>query len=119
MKILMKEPNTDASKRVVLEFLDFLRYKIENDLLTMGEVESFAKVISERVLLLGTIDDFANFYNQSHTNVSSVIKRRMIPKPVRRVFYPFNAFSKIVPQKWREKVKDPYRPLEKKGPVEP
>lgn len=93
---IMNEYNNESSKRVVLEFLDFLRYKVENDLLTMGEVESLAKAIGERVLLIGTIDDFARFYDQSNTNVSSVIKRRMIPKPVRRVFYPFNAFSKIV-----------------------
>lgn len=110
----MNEQNNETNKQFVLEFLDFFRYKIENDLLTMGEVESLAKAISERVLLLGTIDDFAQFYDQSRTNVSSVIKRRMIPKPVRRVFYPFNAFSKIVPQKWHEKIETPYRPFTKK-----
>jgi hypothetical protein len=110
----MNEHNNEASKQLLLEFLDFFRYKIENDLLTMGEVESLAKAISERVLLLVTIDDFAQFYEQSHTNMSSVIKRRMIPKPVRRVYYPFNVFSKIVPQKWHEKIMTPYRPLEKK-----
>ena len=55
----MNEHNNEASKQLLLEFLDFFRYKIENDLLTMGEVESLAKAISERVLLLGTIDDFA------------------------------------------------------------
>jgi len=112
--LVMNEHNNEASKQLLLEFLDFFRYKIENGLLTMGEVESLAKAISERVLLLGTIDDFAQFYKQSHTNVSSVIKRRMIPKPVRRVYYPFNVFSKIVPQKWHEKIMTPYRPLEKK-----
>ena len=110
----MNEQNNEAIKQLLLEFLDFFRYKIENDLLTMGEVESLVKAISERVILLGTIDDFAQFYEQSHTNVSSVIKRRMIPKPVRRVFYPFIAFSKIVPQKWHERIKTPYKPLEKK-----
>lgn len=111
--MIMEDQNYESGKRFVLEFLDFFRYKVENDLLTMGEVESLAKVVSERVLLLGTIDDFAQFYEQSHTNVSSVIKRRMIPKPVRRVFYPFNVFNKIVPQKWHERIKTPYRPLEK------
>ena len=83
--LVMNEHNNEASKQLLLEFLDFFRYKIENDLLTMGEVESLAKAISERVLFLATIDDIAQFYEQSHTNVSSVITRRMIPKPVRRV----------------------------------
>lgn len=48
--LVMNEHNNEASKQLLLEFLDFFRYKIENDLLTMGEVESLAKAISERVL---------------------------------------------------------------------
>ena len=100
----------DPWKRIVLEFLEFLHFKIENDLMTMGEIEVLAKAISERMSLLGTTDDFAQFYGQTRTNVASVINRRMIPKPVRRVYYPFSAFCKIVPQKWHERVNIPYKP---------
>lgn len=44
--LVMNEHNNEASKQLLLESLDFFRYKIENDLLTMGEVESLAKAIS-------------------------------------------------------------------------
>ena len=91
----------NVGKRLLLEFLDFLRYKVDNDLMTMEDIESLARVIEEHLPLLGTADDFARFYGQSRTNVTSVINRRMIAKPVRRVFYRFDLFRKIIPEKWR------------------
>lgn len=91
----------NVGKRVLSEFLSFLKYKVDNDLLTMEEVESIARVIEENLTLIGTADDFARFYRQPRTNISSVISRGMIQKPVRRVFYSFTAFRKIIPDKWR------------------
>lgn len=90
----------ELGKRLLLEFLSFLKYKVDNDLLTMEEVDSIAKAIEDNIRVLGTADDFAAFYGQSKTNVSSVINRRMLEKPKRRVFYNFNAFRKMVPNKW-------------------
>lgn len=92
----------EVAKKLVLEFLDFLKYKVENDLLSMEDINSIAKVIKEDLEIVGTLDDLAAFYGQSKTNVSSVIKRRMIKKPQRRVYYSFNAFQKIVPEKWKK-----------------
>ena len=91
----------DVGKRVLAEFLDYLKYKVDNDLLTMEEVESMAKAIEENLTVLGTADDFARFYDQPRTNVSSVINRKMIQKPVRKVYYSFKAFRKIAPDKWK------------------
>lgn len=90
----------ELGKKLLLEFLSFLKYKVDNDLLTMEEVDSIVKTIDDNIRVLGTADDFATFYGQSKTNVSSVINRRMLEKPKRRVFYDFNAFRKIVPNKW-------------------
>ena len=89
-----------SGKKILSEFLGFLQYKVDNDLLTMEEVESIARVIEENLTVMGTADDFARFYGQSRTNVSSAIDRRMLAKPVRRVFYNFNIFNRIVPDKW-------------------
>lgn len=89
-----------AGKKILLDFIDFFRFKVENDLLTMEEVEGAARLLEKCLPLIGTSDDLARFYNQSKTNVSSVINRRMVQKPVRRVFYSFNAFQKIVPNSW-------------------
>lgn len=96
----------NIGKRVLSEFLSFLKYKVDNDLLTMEEVESMARVVEENLHVLGTADDLARFYGQPRTNVSSVINRGMIEKPRRRVYYSFNAFRKIVPPKWRCHTKD-------------
>lgn len=92
---------TNIWKKIILEILDFLRYKVENDKLTLGEAESIARTIESNLELSGTIDDLSAFYGQSRTNVSSVINRRMARKPTRRVFYSFMAFRKIIPNKWR------------------
>ncbi len=89
-------------KRVLSEFLSFLKYKVDNDLLTMDEVESIAHTIEEGLILRGTVDDLSKFYDQPKTNISSLINRRLVAKPLRRVFYSFNAFRKIVPESWRK-----------------
>lgn len=90
-------------KRIVLEFLDYLSFKIRNDTLTMEETESLVKTFLDNINLTGTIDDLAGFYGQSRNNVKVVINRNLIPKPKRRVFYSFNAFRKIVPRRWLER----------------
>lgn len=89
-------------KKILTEYLDFLKYKINNDLLTMQEVNSFAETIESNLTVLGTADDFAKFYDQPKTNVTSVINRRVFEKPIRRVFYSFKAFRKVVPDRWRK-----------------
>ncbi len=93
------------NKKILLEFLDFLHYKVENDLLTMEEIDSIVKLLDANLTLLGTIDDLASFYGQTPGNVRSVICRRMIEKPKRRVYYSFKAFRKIVPEKWHNQTK--------------
>lgn len=91
----------NIGKRILSEILSYLKYKVDNDLLTMDEVESMSKAVEENLTVLGTADDFARFYGQPRTNISSVINRRLIAKPIRRVYYSFKAFRKIVPDKWK------------------
>ena len=96
-----KEQN--LGKRIVLEFLDFIRYKIENDSLTLEEADSIAKTLESGLNLTGTADDFARFYGKSKTNVTTVIDRKMLPKPRRLVIHSFNAFRKVIPKGWIHK----------------
>lgn len=98
----MNDNKPEVAKKIVLEFLDFLKYKVENDLLTMEDIDSIARVVKADLKIMGTLDDLASFYGQSKTNVSSVINRRMIQKPQRRIYYSFNAFQKITPEKWKK-----------------
>lgn len=88
-------------KRIVLEFIDFVRYKVENDSLTMEEADSIAKVLQGEMNLVGTADDFAKFYGKTKTNVTTVIDRKMMPKPRRLVVHSFNEFQMAVPERWR------------------
>ena len=98
----MQDNKPEVAKKLVLEFLDFLKYKVENDLLTMEDIDSIVRVIKQDLKIVATIDDLAAFYCQPNGNVRSLINRRMIQKPQRRVYYSFNAFSKIVPEKWKK-----------------
>ena len=96
-----KEQN--LGKRIVLEFLDFIRYKIENDSLTLEEADSIARTLESGLDLTGTADDFARFYGKTKTNITTVIDRKMLPKPRRLVIHSFNAFRKVVPSSWIHK----------------
>lgn len=49
--------NQRLGKQLVLEFLDYLRFKIEQDKLTLEETESIAKTIENTLNLTGTADD--------------------------------------------------------------
>ncbi len=89
-----------VGKKIIVDFLDYLKYKVESDSLTLEEVDSIAKALMENVSLTGTVDELAGFYGQSRNNVKVVICRKLIPKPIRRVYYSFNAFRKVVPKGW-------------------
>lgn len=92
-------------KKIVLEFLDYLSFKVRSDSLTMEEADSLARVFMENVSLTGTIDDLAGYYGQSRENVRVVIHRKLLGRPMRRVFYSFNAFRKVIPRKWSDRDK--------------
>ena len=91
------------AKDILSEMLTYYKYKVDNDLCTMAEIESAKKAIESNMELYGTIDDFAKFYDTSPINIRSTISRKLIAKPIRRVFYPFHKFLKIAPEKWRKK----------------
>ena len=92
--------DTNFAKRIILDFLDFIRFKVENDSLTLEEADSIAKTIEGGLSLTGTADDFARFYGKTKTNVTTVIDRRFLPKPKRVLLHSFNEFRKVVPSTW-------------------
>ena len=97
--------NQTLVKRILSDFLGYLRYKVENDKLTMEEEQAFVKLIEDNLPISGTSDDFARYYKQSPVNVRSVINRKMVDKPRRMVMFSFLKFSKIIPDKWRSVAK--------------
>lgn len=91
------------AKQILSEMLAYYKYKVDNDLCTMAEIESAQKALTENMEIYGTIEDLAKFYGVSPGNVRATISRKLLAKPLRRVFYPFHKFLKIVPSKWRKR----------------
>lgn len=89
-------------KSYLKEILLFYLYKIEKNGCTMEEMTSVLHILEENMGINGTIEDFAKFYGVSEQNVRTTISRKLIAKPKRRLLYPFQKFSKIVPDKWRK-----------------
>ena len=90
-------------KTYLAEILDYYKYKLDNNLCTMEEMNSLAKTIQENMEIQGTISDFAQFYGQSESSIRATIARKLLAKPKRKVFYPFHTFTRIVPDKWHKK----------------
>lgn len=97
--------NQKLVKRILSDFLGFLRYKVDNDKLTLEEEQAFVKLIEDNLPISGTSDDFAKYYRQSPVNVRSVINRKMMERPRRMVMFSFLKFSRIIPDKWRDVAK--------------
>lgn len=102
----MKDGNTkdnSIQKAILLEFIDYIRYKIESGGLTVSEIDSIFRAVTANVRLTGTAEDFAKFYHQPKENVKVVISRKVVSKPDRKVLYPFDEFRDAAPEKWRKK----------------
>lgn len=88
---------------ILSEFLDFLKYKIDNGKLTLSEVEGLTRMFTENISLCGTAEDIARFYDRSPQDVRNIVHRKMFSKPERKVYYSFNEFSCSVPESWKKK----------------
>jgi hypothetical protein len=92
-------------KQTILNILDFLRYKVDNDECTAEELRKFSDIATKELNTNATIDELSEFYGQSRSNVSNIISRRPIPKekkPKRRIYYNFAWFSSIIPDSWKK-----------------
>jgi hypothetical protein len=98
--------NENSAKKLLLNILDFLRYKVANDECTAEEIRRFADVAAKELDVLATTEDLAEFYSQPLYNVHNILKRKPIPKdktPKRRVYISFNLFSSLIPKSWKHK----------------
>lgn len=89
--------------KILSEILGFCKYKVDNHLCTMEEMNSVVSAIENNMEIGATIGDLADFYGKSKDAVNGVINRKFIGKPRRNVvLYPFHRFRKIVPTSWRK-----------------
>lgn len=91
------------AKNLLSEILGYYKYKVDNNLCTMREMEDTLHAIENNMEIDGTISDFAKFYGKPEVNIRATISRKLIDKPKRKLLYPFHKFAKIIPDKWREK----------------
>lgn len=93
-------------KQILLEIIDFLKYKVETDQCTAEEIRKFADVAINELDTQATIQEIAEFYGQTPKNVHNVLDRRPIPKdkrPKRKIYFSFNLFSNWKPKSWHKK----------------
>lgn len=94
----------DEAKQLLLDTLDFYKYKLNENLCTPREIDSLAKMAAENLEIEGTADDFAQFFGKSKDAVWGIIKRNVSKKPRRNVvLYSFQEFLKKTPKSLRKK----------------
>lgn len=90
------------AKQHLKEIFQFGIYKLDNNLCTPEEIESASRIVQESLQMNASIEDLAKFYDVPESRIRNTINRKMIEKPKRRVYYRFNSFMKIAPEKWRK-----------------
>ena len=88
------------SKEIILETLEFWKYKIKTNSCTMEELDRLAKLSEQELNIQATAEDLAKYFGTSESNVRHVLNRKVVDKPKRRVYYRFLPFLKNVPTKW-------------------
>lgn len=91
------------AKELINLTLEFYRYKINNDLCTMEELQSVADMLQRNLNVIGTAEDFAKFCDTPESHVRQIISRKVIAKPKRRVYYRFWDFIANIPSKLLKK----------------
>ena len=90
------------TNKYLSEILGYYKYKVDNNLCAMQEMEDARKALEENMNIYGTISDFAKFYDKPEVNIRATISRKLIAKPILKLLYPFHKFMEIVPDNWRK-----------------
>lgn len=92
------------TKQMLSEVLGYYKYKVDNNLCTMAEMQDALNAMECNMEIYGTVEDFARFFGKSKDAVNGIIKRNIYEKPVRGlVLRSFHKFVKRVPDSWRVK----------------
>lgn len=90
-------------KDILIEILDFYKFKLEQDRCTPEEMRSAFNAINSDVACDVTIKDISEFYGQSESNVRNLIARKSNAKPRRVVLYDFQSIRNLIPKSWRKR----------------
>lgn len=81
----------------------FIGRKIKDGTVTASDVRTMFDTLSSTCGVDASIREIARHFGQSEVNVRSLIKRRILGKPRRRVYYDFNEVCRKVPSSWLAK----------------
>ena len=95
-------PKDSVIREAFADMLEMLAFKVRKGEITETEIRSFMTAIAHAGGVKATVRELAEFYHRSEDNVRHVIHRNFMPEPVRKVYYDFGAFNKVVPAKWRD-----------------
>lgn len=99
----------NPTKKILLEIIDFLRYKVVTDQCTPEELRKFADVATNELDTMASTEEIADYYGQKLSNVHNVLNRRLIPKdkkPKKKIYLSFNLFATLKPKSWNKKEVD-------------
>ena len=88
------------SKELLGLTLEYWKYLLDENRCGIKDLDNFVDVASNELSTLGTVEDFARFFNKPESQVRNIIHYKVTDKPVRRVFYHFIPFLKNVPKSW-------------------
>ena len=87
-------------KKIINEVLDFLKFKLNSDSCTPEDIKSIYEMCQKSIDSIGTVEDFSKFFGVPEQSIRTLINRRVIAKPKRRVYYRFMDILKNVPHNW-------------------
>lgn len=95
---------TNPYKNLILDVLTIFKYKVQNNECTPEELKNISENVVTNLAVNATIEDIANAFGQSKTNVKAVMSRNQFQNdnpPKTKKFYNIINFSKIIPSSWR------------------
>lgn len=99
----MSNEGRDEIRETLDDCLELMQHKLRRGKLTAGDLRALLDMLVGGGGVSATVADLAEFYGETETNVRSVIKRRVVGKPRRRVYYDFLEFWRVVPRMWHER----------------
>ena len=92
----------DIMRNALADMFGILEHKTRQGSLTVDDMKSILSALEAGGGVKATIRDLAGYYGKKEVDVRNVIHRNLMPKPMRRVYYDFGRFCRIVPKKWRK-----------------
>ncbi len=93
-------------KNFILDIIDNMRERLENDECTEDELNSMYNVAKQHLVSYTTINDAAKRFNKNNRLIHDAIGRNRYGnklRPIRKVYYNFIELLDAIPRTWSKK----------------